>query len=93
MLLERVGPAERNPLRPAELPDQLPAAEEIVIEVEACGVCRTDLHIVEGEVAARLPIVLGHQVAGRVVECGARAGRFRRGDLVGVGWLSQTCGQ
>jgi propanol-preferring alcohol dehydrogenase len=55
-------------------------------------VCRTDLHIAEGEVAARLPIVPGHQVAGRVIECGDGAGRFRPGDRVGVGWLSQTCG-
>jgi propanol-preferring alcohol dehydrogenase len=92
MLLERVGPAERNPLRAAELPDPRPAAGEIAIEVDACGVCRTDLHIVEGEVGARLPVVLGHQVAGRVIERGAGAERFRLGDLVGVGWLSQTDG-
>jgi alcohol dehydrogenase, propanol-preferring len=92
MLLERAGPAERNPLRAAELADPRPSSGEIVIDVDACGVCRTDLHILEGEVGARLPIVLGHQAAGRVVECGAGAERFRPGDLVGVGWLSQTCG-
>jgi propanol-preferring alcohol dehydrogenase len=93
MLLERIRPAEQGPLRAAELPDPRPVAGEISIAVEACGVCRTDLHIVEGEVTARLPIVPGHQVAGRVLECGAGAQRFRPGDLVGVGWLSQTCGQ
>ncbi|HEV8232661.1 MAG TPA: zinc-dependent alcohol dehydrogenase family protein [Thermoanaerobaculia bacterium] len=93
MLLERAGPAERNPLRAAELPDPRPAAGEIVVEVDACGVCRTDLHIVEGEVGARLPIVLGHQVAGRVVECGPGVEGIARGDLVGVGWVSATCGE
>jgi alcohol dehydrogenase, propanol-preferring len=92
MILERVGPPEQRPLRAVELPDPRPAAGEIAIEIDACGVCRTDLHIVEGEVGARLPIVLGHQAAGRVVELGAGASRFRIGDLVGVGWLSQTDG-
>lgn len=92
MILETTGPARRNPLRAVAMPDPRPAPGEIIIEVDACGVCRTDLHIVEGEVPARLPIVLGHQVAGIVVECDARVERFRTGDRVGVGWLSQTCG-
>ena len=90
MLLERVGPLGRRPLRVAQLPDPRPSAGEIAIEVDACGVCRTDLHIAEGEVGARLPVVLGHQVVGRVVERGAGADRFRLGELVGVGWLSRT---
>jgi len=93
MVLERIAPIEQSPLCATELSDPRPAAGEISIEVEACGVCRTDLHIVEGEVSARLPIVPGHQVAGRVVECGAGVERIRPGDLVGVGWLSWTCGE
>ncbi|HEY6066535.1 MAG TPA: alcohol dehydrogenase catalytic domain-containing protein, partial [Thermoanaerobaculia bacterium] len=93
MLLERTGPVERGLLRAAELADPRPAAGEVVVEVDACGVCRTDLHIAEGEVEARLPIVPGHQVAGRIVEVGAGGGRFRAGEAVGVGWLSRTCGQ
>lgn len=90
MLLERTAPAERSPLVASDRPDPRPAAREVSIEVEACGVCRTDLHIVEGEVSARLPVVPGHQVTGTVLECGPGVENFARGDLVGVGWLSET---
>jgi len=92
MTLQRISPIERAPLEPVELPDPHPGPGEVSIEVEACGVCRTDLHIVEGEVSARLPVVPGHQVVGRVVACGDDVASLRRGDLVGVGWLSETCG-
>ena len=61
--------------------------------MEACGVCRTDLHILEGEVAARLPIVPGHQAAGTIVAVGAGVAGFRAGDRVGVGWIASTCGR
>ena len=61
--LERVAPAEEEPLRALELADPEAGAGEVLIAVEACGVCRTDLHILEGEVRARLPVVLGHQAA------------------------------
>jgi len=93
MRLPRIGPVEQSPLEPADLPDPRPGPNEVVLDVEACGVCRTDLHIVEGEVAARLPIVPGHQVAGTVRECGTGVAGLRPGDLVGVGWLSATCGR
>lgn len=93
MLLARTAPAGERPLGLVETPERSPAAGEISIAVEACGVCRTDLHIVEGEVAARLPIVPGHQVAGTVLECGSGVEGLRPGDRVGVGWLSSTCGE
>src|SRR4029453_6103278 len=93
MLLEKTGDAGRDPLHEVERPELRPSAGEVVIEVDACAVCRTDLHIVEGEVPARLPIVPGHQVVGRLVECGEGVEAFRRGDRVGVGWLSSTCGE
>lgn len=93
MVLEAAAPAETSALVPRDRPDARPGAEEILIDVEACAVCRTDLHIVEGEVTARLPLVPGHQVAGRVVDCGTGVEGFRRGDLVGVGWMSHTCGE
>ncbi len=92
MRLTTVAPAHPGSLEAAELPRPTPAAGEVGIEVEACGVCRTDLHIVEGEVPARLPVVPGHQIAGRVVERGPGVEKLERGDLVGVGWLSETCG-
>jgi alcohol dehydrogenase, propanol-preferring len=90
MVLER----QREPLRPAELPDPRPAAGQLLIEVSACGVCRTDLHIVEGELGdPKLPLVPGHQIVGTVIEVGEGAERFEVGDRVGVPWLGWACGE
>ena len=93
MVLDRAGLAEMRPLRSAQLPPADVGGGEVSIAVEACGVCRTDLHILEGEVPARLPIVPGHQAAGHVVAVGAGVGRLSPGDRVGVGWLASTCGE
>ncbi len=92
MLLRRTGPAEEKPLEPAEAPEPKANAGEVLIEVEACGVCRTDLHILEGEVPARLPVIPGHQAAGKIVALGPGAESFAVGDSVGVGWVASTCG-
>ena len=90
MVLER----QREPLRPVELPDPEPAAGQVLISVSACGVCRTDLHIVDGDLTEpKLPLVLGHQIVGRVVEVGEGADRFAVGDRVGVPWLGWTDGE
>jgi propanol-preferring alcohol dehydrogenase len=90
MVLER----PRGPLRPAELPDPSPAEGQVLLAVSACGVCRTDLHIVDGDLAEpKLPLVLGHQIVGRVAELGEGARRFAVGDRVGVPWLGWTCGE
>src|SRR5262244_1941608 len=91
-VLEKAGPPEGRPLAIARREAAVPAAGEVEIEVEACGVCRTDLHIVEGEVEGRLPVVPGHQAAGRVVRVGPRVASLAPGDRVGVGWLASTCG-
>ena len=93
MRLERTAPAEEKPLRPVDIPAAAPGPGEVQVAVEACGVCRTDLHILEGEVAARLPVVPGHQAAGTVVAVGAGVAGFRAGDRVGVGWIASTCGR
>ena len=84
--------APRTPLRPAELPEPSPGAGQVLIAVDACGVCRTDLHVVDGELAKpKLPLVPGHQIVGRVVlSAGAR---YAEGDRVGVPWLGWTCGE
>jgi alcohol dehydrogenase, propanol-preferring len=90
MVLER----QREPLQPAELPDPVPGPGEVVISVSACGVCRTDLHIVDGELdEPKLPLVPGHQIVGRVLEAGEGAERFAPGERVGVPWLGWTCGE
>ncbi len=90
MILER----QRQELRPAELPDPEPGAGQVLISVHACGVCRTDLHIVDGELSEpKLPLVLGHQIVGTVVGAGEGAERFAEVRRVGVPWLGWTCGE
>jgi alcohol dehydrogenase, propanol-preferring len=91
MVLER----QREPLLPAELPEPQPAGPgQVLISVHACGVCRTDLHILDGELAEpKLPLVPGHQIVGTVVEVGEGVERFAAGQRVGVPWLGWTCGE
>lgn len=81
------------PLRLCQVKIPEPQEGQILLQVEACAVCRTDLHIVAGElIPARLPLILGHQIVGRVVGQGPKAGRFSLGERVGVPWLGKTCG-
>jgi propanol-preferring alcohol dehydrogenase len=85
--------APREPLVERELPDPGPAEGQILIEVSTCGVCRTDLHIVDGELTEpKLPLVPGHQIVGTVIGTGDGASRFAEGDRVGVPWLGWTDG-
>jgi propanol-preferring alcohol dehydrogenase len=93
MMLSRPAPAEERPLAASELPVPAPGPGEVLIAVDACGVCRTDLHILEGEVAASLPVVPGHQAAGRILAVGNGVADFAAGDAVGVGWMASTCGR
>jgi propanol-preferring alcohol dehydrogenase len=89
MVLER-SPGE---LRLAELPRPEPGPGQLLVEVRACGVCRTDLHVVDGELAdPKLPLVPGHEVVGRVAALGAGVEGFEEGLRVGVPWLGWTCG-
>ncbi len=93
MVLAEPGPVESAPLALEAVADPEPAADEIVVEVSVCGICRTDLHVVEGELAPRLPhLIPGHQVVGVVARTGAAARRFRPGERVGVAWLHRSCG-
>lgn len=86
--------APRQPLRETQLPAPQPAAQQVLIQVHACGVCRTDLHIVDGELSEpKLPLILGHEIVGTVVALGDGVRRFRLGDRVGVPWLGYTCGE
>ncbi|MGH2962768.1 MAG: zinc-dependent alcohol dehydrogenase family protein [Solirubrobacterales bacterium] len=90
MVLER----PRTPLRAAELAGLEPDAGQVAARVRACGVCRTDLHVVDGELPdPKLPLVMGHQVVAEVTELGDGATRFEPGDRIGVPWLGWTCGE
>jgi alcohol dehydrogenase, propanol-preferring len=85
---------QRQPLRLAELPEPSAAPGQVLLDVRACGVCRTDLHILDGELAEpKLPLVPGHQIVGVVREAGEGVERFAAGDRVGVPWLGWTDGE
>lgn len=86
--------APGTPLKLVDLPVPRPAAEQLVLRVCACGVCRTDLHVVDGElIHGKLPIVPGHEIVGVIVDKGVGVERFAVHDRVGVPWLGHTCGR
>ncbi len=90
MVLEK----SRSPLREMELPVPAPNPNQVLLRVLACAVCRTDLHIVDGELAEpKLPLIPGHQIIGTVVRTGQAVSTLRAGDRVGVPWLGYTCGE
>jgi propanol-preferring alcohol dehydrogenase len=85
---------EGGPLERADLPVPVPGPRQVVVRVEACGVCRTDLHVVDGDLKnPKLPLVPGHEIAGIVEETGEEARLLKRGDRVGIPWLGGTCGE
>ena len=91
--LSRQAPIEDRPLQLVEVPDPIPGEGELLLRVAACGVCRTDLQIVEGDLDAHLlPVTPGHQAVGRVEAVGPGVDGWREGDRGGVAWLAGTCG-
>lgn len=89
MVLDALG----LPLRPAELPDPTPGPGQVLVRVLACAVCRTDLHVVDGELPhPKLPLIPGHEIVGEVVTCGPGPAPFPTGTRVGIPWLGHTCG-
>ena len=89
MVLERL----KSPLEMTELPDRQPGANEIRVKVLACGVCRTDLHVVDGELPdPKLPIIPGHEIVGRIDAVGAGVKGMQIGERVGIPWLGHTDG-
>lgn len=93
MQLTEPKPVSEHPLDCVELPMPTLSEEEILIEVEICGICRTDLHVVEGELKPIHPAIIpGHQVVGKVVEVGKNVSSIKTNDRVGVAWLYSTCG-
>jgi alcohol dehydrogenase, propanol-preferring len=93
-LLNHPAPVETNPLILTEVPLREPGEHEVLIHVNACGICRTDLHVVEGELPPRKsPVIPGHQVVGVIERVGGNATRYKAGTRVGIPWLHKTCGQ
>jgi propanol-preferring alcohol dehydrogenase len=93
MVVQRPAPVETNPLQPVTVERPSPQAGELLVRVRVCGVCRTDLHVSEGDLPARHPrIIPGHEIVGEVVELGEGCRRFMPGARVGIAWLRQTCG-
>jgi alcohol dehydrogenase, propanol-preferring len=89
MVLEQPG----QPLTLLEVPVPQPGPGQVLIKVHACGVCRTDLHVCDGELTQpKLPLIMGHEIVGTVIQAGAAVTQFKAGDRIGVPWLGYTCG-
>lgn len=92
MVLDQSGDVSLNPLHLRDVPVPEPGPGDVLVKVRVCGVCRTDLHVVEGELPdTRLPLIPGHQVVGTVARLGAGVSELREGDRVGIAWLQKTC--
>ena len=92
-LLRTPAPVEQNPLEYAEVPEPIPGPGELLVRVQVCGVCRTDLHVIEGELPPkRSPVIPGHQIVGIVEKAGESAHRFAKGARVGIACLHKTDG-
>ncbi|MDO9124763.1 MAG: zinc-dependent alcohol dehydrogenase family protein, partial [Deltaproteobacteria bacterium] len=93
MVLRETSSIEKEPLRMEDLPDPVPGPGEILVKVSVCGVCHTELDEIEGRLQSKLPVVLGHQVVGKVAALGSGAKRFQLGDRVGIAWIYSACGK
>ena len=92
-VLDQIAPIDSSPLRLTELPLPEPEAGEVRVKIRCCAICRTDLHVIEGDLPKRkLPIIPGHQIVGTVHALGPQCRRLRPGERVGVAWLGRTCG-
>ena len=92
-VLKAPAPVEKQPLGLRDIAKPVPGDDELLVQVSACGICRTDLHVVEGDLEVRRPAVIpGHQIVGRIEELGAGVRGFAIGERVGVAWLNRTCG-
>ena len=94
MVLEKISSVEENPLKLVDLPEPVPGRGQIQVRVSACGVCHTELDEIEGRVSpSRFPMILGHEIVGRVEDLGPRASKFKKGDRVGIAWINWACGR
>jgi len=94
MVLEKTSAVEQMPLKLVDLPEPVPGRGQIRVRVSACGVCHTELDEIEGRVPpSSLPMILGHEIVGRVESLGPGAGRFKKGNRVGIAWINWACGR
>jgi propanol-preferring alcohol dehydrogenase len=93
MVLKEILPIEKEPLEMMELPNPVPGPKEILVKISACGVCHTELDEIEGRIHPKLPIVLGHEIIGRVERSGPKVKKFTLGDRVGIAWINSACGK
>jgi propanol-preferring alcohol dehydrogenase len=93
MVLKAMAPVEQGPLEMMDMPIPVPGPGEILIKVSVCGVCHTELDEIEGRLPPNLPVVLGHEVVGKVERTGTGVEKFKRGDRVGVAWIHSACGR
>lgn len=94
MVLNHASDVSRNPLQLEDRPIPVPKPDQVLVKIHVCGVCRTDLHVVEGELSdIAFPLIPGHQVVGTVMQVGSKAPEVKEGDRVGIAWLQSTCGQ
>jgi len=92
-ILKQLSPIENLPLELVELPIPQPKSEEILVKISACGVCHTELDEIEGRLQPKLPIILGHEIIGRVENLGPGVTKFSIGDRVGIAWIHSACGK
>lgn len=92
-VLARISPVESRPLELVDLPIPQPGPNEILVKISACGVCHTELDEIEGRLRPTLPIVLGHEIVGKVASSGPAVTRFKTGDRVGIAWIHSACGR
>jgi propanol-preferring alcohol dehydrogenase len=93
MILKKIAPIEEEPLQLEELPAPQPGPKQIRVKISACGICHTELDEIEGRLQPSLPIILGHQIVGRVESLGPDAAKFKLADRVGIAWINSACGK
>lgn len=94
MVLEKIDKIENNPLKLSEIEVPEPSSDEVLIKISVCGICHTDLHIIEGELPQKkLPLIPGHQIVGVIEKTGENVKNLKRGERVGVAWLHSSCGR
>jgi len=93
MILKKIAPIEEEPLQLEELPTPQPGPKQIRVKISTCGICHTELDEIEGRLQPSLPIILGHEIVGRVESLGPEAAKFKLADRVGIAWINSTCGK